>query len=325
MGCMNAALKAPFPYFGGKSRVAEIVWSVFGDVPNYVEPFFGSGAVLLGRPYPARMETVNDVDAYLANFWRAVQAEPDELARLMDWPVNEVDLEARHKWLVQSERKREHRERMRNDPAYYDVKIAAWWCWGLCQWIGRGWSAGEWQGPGDAKNRGNGVHRSIPHLGSRGQGVHKSEHDVGQWMRVLSARLRRVRVCCGDWSRVMGPSVTCNNGLTGVFLDPPYSGETGRCKEVYSSDDLNVADAVREWCLQNGKNSALRIALCGYQGEHDVLQSAGWRVVSWTANGGYGAARNVAGREEYANRYRERIWFSPACIGQCSLGLVDKT
>jgi hypothetical protein len=29
-------LKAPFPWFGGKSRVAEIVWDRFGDVPNYV-------------------------------------------------------------------------------------------------------------------------------------------------------------------------------------------------------------------------------------------------------------------------------------------------
>lgn len=39
-------LKAPFPWFGGKSTVADLVWQRFGDVPNYVEPFFGSGAVL---------------------------------------------------------------------------------------------------------------------------------------------------------------------------------------------------------------------------------------------------------------------------------------
>jgi DNA adenine methylase len=49
-------LKAPFPYFGGKSRVAAEVWRRFGDVPNYVEPFFGSGAVLLARPTEPRTE-----------------------------------------------------------------------------------------------------------------------------------------------------------------------------------------------------------------------------------------------------------------------------
>lgn len=43
-------MNAPFPYFGGKSRVADLVWSRFGDVKNYVEPFCGSCAVLLKRP-----------------------------------------------------------------------------------------------------------------------------------------------------------------------------------------------------------------------------------------------------------------------------------
>ena len=43
-------MKAPFPYFGGKSKVAGEVWRRFGDVPNYVEPFAGSTAVLLKRP-----------------------------------------------------------------------------------------------------------------------------------------------------------------------------------------------------------------------------------------------------------------------------------
>ena len=44
--------KAPFPWFGGKARIAAQVWQRFGDVRNYVEPFFGSGAVLLNRPRP---------------------------------------------------------------------------------------------------------------------------------------------------------------------------------------------------------------------------------------------------------------------------------
>ena len=46
-------LKAPFPYFGGKSRAAPLIWEALGDVPNYVEPFFGSWRVLLGRPHAA--------------------------------------------------------------------------------------------------------------------------------------------------------------------------------------------------------------------------------------------------------------------------------
>lgn len=60
-------LKAPFPYFGGKSSVAGEVWKRFGDVKMYVEPFFGSGAVLLGRPGTGhKNEIVNDYDGNIA-------------------------------------------------------------------------------------------------------------------------------------------------------------------------------------------------------------------------------------------------------------------
>ena len=98
----EATLKAPFPYFGGKSRVVSLVWSRFGTVRNYVEPFFGSGAVLLGRPQPFNgTETVNDKDGFVSNFWRAIQADPEDVARHADHPVNENDLHARHSWLVQ--------------------------------------------------------------------------------------------------------------------------------------------------------------------------------------------------------------------------------
>ena len=59
---MSIALSAPFPWFGGKSKVADLVWQRFGDVPNYSEPFAGSLAVPLGRPHKPRIETVNDLD-----------------------------------------------------------------------------------------------------------------------------------------------------------------------------------------------------------------------------------------------------------------------
>jgi len=44
------ALKAPFPYFGGKSSVTDVVWRHFGNPKMYVEPFCGSAAMLLARP-----------------------------------------------------------------------------------------------------------------------------------------------------------------------------------------------------------------------------------------------------------------------------------
>lgn len=44
-------LRAPFPWYGGKRRVADDVWQYLGtDCGRYVEPFAGSLGVLLGRP-----------------------------------------------------------------------------------------------------------------------------------------------------------------------------------------------------------------------------------------------------------------------------------
>ena len=280
-------LKAPFPWFGGKSRAASLIWERFGDVANYVEPFFGSGAVLLARPHEPRIETVNDLDCMLANFWRAVQSDPDAVAKWCDWPVNEADLHARHLWLVQG--LPAHRERMLTEPDYFDAKIAGWWVWGICQWIGSGWCATPT--------------RQLPQLGHPGSGVHSR---AGVSFSDLNKRLAGVRVACGDWSRVLGPSTLNPNGVIGaVFLDPPYDDGAN----VYF-EGARISSDVRAWAIANGNNPLLRIALCGYEGEH-VMPSE-WECVAWKATGGYA---NQSTKHDNPNAKRERIWFSPHCLG----------
>lgn len=335
---------APFPYFGGKSSVAPLVWERLGDVPNLVEPFFGSGAVLLSRPdahrWWERTETVNDLDGMLANFWRATQAEPDAVAQWADWPVNENDLHARHAWLVGE--KPRIQSRLEGDPAYYDAKVAGWWLWGICLWIGSGWcsSKGPWQvvdgelvrTGGDGQNRqrphlgdaGRGIIRQRPHLGNAGMGINRQRPHLGdagmgqceewsahlrQMMQRLSDRLRRVRVCCGDWSRVCGPTPTVHLGLTGVFLDPPYD-QAIRDANLYAHE-TRVSAEVREWALEQGNDPRMRIALCGYEGEHAM--PASWECVEWKARGGYGSQGDEDG-DGRANSHLERIWFSPHCL-----------
>lgn len=188
-------LKAPFPYFGGKSRVAALVWDRLGDVANYIEPFAGSCAVLLSRPHAPRIETINDIDPYVANFWRATEHDPDLVASFSDGPVIETNLHARHRWLVLSDDAVTFRENMRRDPDYYDAKIAGWWCWGLCCWIGGGWCS-DTGGTisGDRQDRRPGIGQdgwgincqppvmngdeSLPNLsgdsGAAGRGIHAS-------------------------------------------------------------------------------------------------------------------------------------------------------
>ena len=97
---MTRTIPAPFPWFGGKKRVADTVWRALGNPDNFVEPFAGSLAVLLARPHAPRTETVNDSDGLLINFWRAVKHDPEAVAEAAFYPINECDLHARHLWLV---------------------------------------------------------------------------------------------------------------------------------------------------------------------------------------------------------------------------------
>ena len=335
-----ATLQAPFPYFGGKSRVKAEVWARLGDVANYVEPFFGSGAVLLGRPHKPKIETVNDKDGFVANFWRALQHDPDAVAIHVDNPVNECDLHARELWLLGQ--RESITERLMGDPYFYDAQVAGWWAWGLSCWIGGGWTSGE--GPWVAEDgkmvkkmgEEDGVERKRPHLSTLGQGISRQRPHLGnagrsinrlglceqrlawlkEWLNSLAARLHRVRVCCGDWSRVCGPSVTFGHGLTGVFLDPPYPASAGRSEELYAVDDLGVAHVAQQWALEQGSNPRMRIVFAGYEGSLDFPSD--WSIYAWKASGGYA---NQGHGQGTINATRERLWFSPHCLKAEQLSL----
>lgn len=303
---MTQALTAPFPYFGGKRRVADLVWDRLGrDVSNYVEPFAGSLAVLLGRGCIGKTETVNDLDGLLVNAWRGIKLHPDAVAEHADWPVSECDLHARHLALIAQ--REELTDRLMTDPDFCDVRLAAWWIWGACCWIGSGWcSRAAAQVPSIGGTRGRGIHSSTNRGADRRAGLRA-------WFGFLAERLAEVDIVCGNWMRVLVPGITfarlpIGKGgpiVTSVLLDPPYGGDWQH--DSYAEDGV-WAD-VTAWCEEHGDNPNLRIALCGYDGTWTAPD--GWDCVPWKARGGYGSQGNGQGRE---NSGKERIWFSPACL-----------
>ena len=74
-------MKPPFSYYGGKTNLAELIVSVLPEHGHYVEPYAGSLAVLLAKE-PTKMETVNDIDGDIMNFWRQLRDNGDELQRV---------------------------------------------------------------------------------------------------------------------------------------------------------------------------------------------------------------------------------------------------
>ncbi len=299
----------------------------------------GSCAMLLGRPgwKPGMKvrECCNDANGFVTNFWRAIKNDPEAVAHHADHPAFENDLHARHAWLIG--RRRNIVPQLEGDPNWYNARIAGWWVWGMALWIGHGFcsSKGPWRVVETDNGKEllrlpdkdmDGISRQLIQFGGD-QGVKRkipnnipkeiltsTDHHVQEWFSRLQTRFADVRVACGDWTRVCTDSTTIHTAdVNAVFLDPPFGGDSGRVdKELYSDDDPTVAGRVLQWCVERGPDPRFRIALCGYDSEHNVLADTyGWDVYEWKGPAGYANQGESVAKE---NRKLERIWFSPHCL-----------
>ena len=76
---MNAILNYP----GAKWGMAKEIINLMPKHRSYVEPFFGSGAVLFNKPL-SPIETINDLDGDVTNFFKVLRESPEELAKLIN-------------------------------------------------------------------------------------------------------------------------------------------------------------------------------------------------------------------------------------------------
>lgn len=76
---MTALLNYP----GAKWGMAKQICSLMPPHRSYLEPFFGSGAVLFNK-HPSAIETVNDIDGDIVNFFSVLREQPEELAAAIE-------------------------------------------------------------------------------------------------------------------------------------------------------------------------------------------------------------------------------------------------
>lgn len=67
-----------FGWYGGKFSHLDWLLPLLPDCLHYCEPFAGSGAVLLNR-YPSPVETYNDIDGEVVNFFKVLREEKETL------------------------------------------------------------------------------------------------------------------------------------------------------------------------------------------------------------------------------------------------------
>lgn len=284
-------LRSPIVWFGGKGNMVAKILPILTAIPHtrYVEPFGGGASILMAKP-PVDVETYNDLDSALYDFF-TVLADPDLFPQFV----------RRVKLLPYSRQLFNHaRATWRDEPD--KVNRAALWfvnnrqafaghhSWGTSVTLSR-------------RNRAGAVSRWQTGLANLPR-VHK--------------RLQRVQIENADFMHVLERYDTTE---TLFYCDPPYVTDTrsaeGYTHEMYNGQHEALVDA-----LLNIKGYAV---LSGYAHPvYNALSDNGWQRIDWqTACHAAGRTRNSNLRGKGAalkHQSRvESVWISPRVPRQLEL------
>jgi D12 class N6 adenine-specific DNA methyltransferase len=251
----GSGIAPPYPWFGGKSKAASLVWTYLGDPQVYYEPFAGALAVLLRREKPVTKEYVGDKDAFVANFWRALANDPNEVRRHVRWPMIEHDFHARVRWLT--EECSIIVDKIHDDHTWYDAEIAGCWAWVVSASL----HPTRW-----------------PTIGDHPRGLNNGQSDTKWNERFdrLATRVQRLHVRT-SWQAAVRDQP--KDATKAVFFDPPYK-LLSRESRLYRSevhDDLHTE--VEQWCLDRSSDPTWRIVCAGFEGDFAL---EGWAVTTWS-------------------------------------------
>ena len=189
-------IRPPFAYAGGKFYALGDLLPIIHAIPHrvYVEPFGGSGVVLLNKT-PSPVEVFNDANPLLVNCLRVI-AEPETFRRLV----------IRLALLPYSRRLYEQFRRAMGEEAD-PVDRAAMWFYVVSPSFS-GIAGGSW--------------RFVV-----GESTRRMAHTVSTYLSAVENleavhhRLRGVRITCLDFEEVME---AYDSEETLFFVDPPYIG-----------------------------------------------------------------------------------------------------
>lgn len=82
-------IRTPVSWMGNKTSILHILYAVFPlDYERYIEPFGGSGAVLLGKNKPDKFEVYNDFNHNLVNLFRCILHKLQNIFNYVFLPLN---------------------------------------------------------------------------------------------------------------------------------------------------------------------------------------------------------------------------------------------
>ncbi len=274
-----ATTRPALRYFGAKSKLAPWIISHFPPHRSYCEPFGGGANVLLQKER-APVETYNDLDGRVVNFFRVLRARAGELVGLLELtPYARAEFELAL-------------EPCPDDPLE-DARrffVAAWMSIG---------------GPLRRNTRGN--WRYIKSVTAR-----TGKSPAGYWhfdhLYAVAERLMGVQIECRD-ALYLIPHMDTTETLH--YLDPPYVlAERSRNDHLYTHD---MADADHERLAGIARELEGYCIISGYPSElyADLYELHGWERRDTQAR----VNSSRTNREAEAVR-TESIWLNPRCAAE---------
>lgn len=245
-----------FPWIGGKFYSADRIIQKFpspGDYDSYVEVFGGGAHVLLRKPRWGHMETYNDLNGDLVNFWMAVRDHPEQLKEQLELLPYSRQL---YDWY-----------RQHPIEEFPSLERAAGWYY--CQ---------------RATFGGKPVHQGWAYRVRKGHNSALVFQDALDDFQRLAARMTSVQIEHLDYADLIKRYA---RKRTLLYVDPPYVG-TERMYQVGDMPEFGEAQHRELARLLN--DTPAMVALSYY--DHPLIRELypGWRVESWPT---WACAQNV--------------------------------
>lgn len=236
-------LRQVLKYPGSKWRIAKQLVDLIPPHHSYVEPYFGSGAVLFSKT-PSAIETVNDIDHEVVNLFKCIQIDSERLARLvMTTPYSREVYDGQFDTVVSSK--------------------------GLSRFQqAAGFLIRCWQGHG-FRTAGGKVGWKNDVVGRERAYAVWNWYRLPEWIIEVAERLRMVQIENRPALELIGrfdyPDVF-------FYLDPPYLLDT-RDRRQYTNE---MEDPDHEELLKVILKSSAMVMISGYESEMYNDYLAGW-------------------------------------------------
>ena len=249
----DKAVKAILKYPGAKNRIAEWICEYIPRHEVYLEPYAGSLAVFFAK-YPARIETLNDMDGEVVNYFRIIRESPEELANALKMTPFGRD---------------EYNNAFETNPADSDIERA------------RKFAVRCWQGFGCSNLYRNGFRSSQQ---SSSPYTTKEWRGLPERLIQASERLKNAQI-----ENLPALELIKRYDTADVFmyLDPPYLH--GTRKDNLYKHEMNGSD--HEALLKTIIKHEGKVLISGYENELYNEYLAGWKKVSKSAQAESGLKR----------------------------------